>query len=298
VLFRSGAFVFAAQMVNFTIPGTGSSGHIGGGILLAAMLGGPPALLSITAVLLIQCLFFADGGLLALGCNIFNIGVIPCLVVYPLIFRPVLRGGVTMRKLTAASIIAAVVGLQLGAFGVVAQTALSGVAALPLGAFALLMQPIHLAIGLVEGLITAAVLCFVYKMRPELIESTLGKTAMTSAVPVKRLVAVFAVVTVAIGGALSLFASQNPDGLEWSLERVAGTAELEATGPVMDSAAGIQDAAAILPDYNFKNAEEAPSGTALAGIIGGGVTFLLAGATAAVISLVKKKRENPQRESA
>ena len=77
----AGAFVFAAQMINFTIPGTGSSGHIGGGILLAGMLGGYPALLALAAVLVIQCLFFADGGLLALGANIFNMGVIPCLVV-------------------------------------------------------------------------------------------------------------------------------------------------------------------------------------------------------------------------
>ena len=61
----AGAFVFAAQMINFTIPATGSSGHIGGGILLAALLGGAPALLTISAVLVIQCLFFADGGLLA-----------------------------------------------------------------------------------------------------------------------------------------------------------------------------------------------------------------------------------------
>ena len=74
----SGAFVFAAQMINFTIPGTGSSGHIGGGMLLAGMLGGFPALSTIAAVLVIQCLFFADGGLLALGANIFNMGVIPC----------------------------------------------------------------------------------------------------------------------------------------------------------------------------------------------------------------------------
>ena len=57
-----GAFVFAAQMINFTIPGTGSSGHIGGGILLATLLGGGPALLALAAVLVVQCLFFADGG--------------------------------------------------------------------------------------------------------------------------------------------------------------------------------------------------------------------------------------------
>jgi len=171
----AGALVFAAQMINFTIPATGSSGHIGGGAMLAGMLGGFPAFLSITAVLIIQCLFFADGGLLALGCNIFNLGVIPCLLIYPLVFKPILDGGrrdkngSEYKRLSVASVISAVLGLQLGAFCVVTQTYLSGITALPFGTFAALMLPIHLAIGLVEGVVTAAVLCFVYKMRPDII---------------------------------------------------------------------------------------------------------------------------------
>ena len=65
-----GAFIFAGQMINFTIPGTGSSGHIGGGMLLAILLGPYAAFLVIASVLVIQALFFADGGLLALGANI------------------------------------------------------------------------------------------------------------------------------------------------------------------------------------------------------------------------------------
>jgi cobalt/nickel transport system permease protein len=68
-----GAFVFAAQMINFAIPGTGSSGHIGGGLLLAILLGPQGAFLTMASVLTVQALFFADGGLLALGCNIFNL---------------------------------------------------------------------------------------------------------------------------------------------------------------------------------------------------------------------------------
>ena len=72
-----GAFIFAAQMLNFTIPGTGSSGHLGGGLILAILLGPDAAFLTIASVLTVQALFFADGGLLALGCNIFNMGVFP-----------------------------------------------------------------------------------------------------------------------------------------------------------------------------------------------------------------------------
>ncbi|MGL5205892.1 MAG: energy-coupling factor ABC transporter permease, partial [Acidaminococcaceae bacterium] len=67
-----GAFVFAAQMINFAILATGSSGHLGGGILLAVLLGPYAGFLSMASILLIQALFFGDGGLLAYGCNVFN----------------------------------------------------------------------------------------------------------------------------------------------------------------------------------------------------------------------------------
>jgi cobalt/nickel transport system permease protein len=68
------AFIFTAQMINFTIPGTGSSGHLGGGMILAILLGPYAGFLTMASVLAVQALFFADGGLMALGCNIFNLG--------------------------------------------------------------------------------------------------------------------------------------------------------------------------------------------------------------------------------
>ncbi|MDR0293226.1 MAG: energy-coupling factor ABC transporter permease [Oscillospiraceae bacterium] len=288
-----GAFVFAAQMINFTIPATGSSGHIGGGILLAAMIGGFPALLSISAVLIIQCLFFADGGLLALGCNIFNMGVIPCLIVCPLVFKPLLKNGRQWGRIAAASILAVVVSLQLGAFGVVLETRLSGITALPFGTFLFLMQPIHLAIGVAEGIITAAVLCFVYKIRPEIMESTFDGAAIQNGVPMRNVLIVLAVVTLLVGGALSLFASSYPDGLEWAVGKTAGVEELEADGAVFKGAASLQEATALMPDYDFKDAGEDGSGigTTVAGMVGGVLTFVLAGAAAFGISTFKKKRK-------
>jgi cobalt/nickel transport system permease protein len=286
----TGAFVFAAQMINFTIPGTGSSGHIGGGMLLAAMLGGGPALLSIAAVLIIQCLFFADGGLLALGCNIFNMGVIPCLLVYPLIYKPLVKKGLSVKRIAFASILSVVVGLQLGAFGVVLQTLASGVTELPFGTFAVMMQPIHLAIGLVEGIITAAVLTFVYKVRPELMESAVTGNKMDGKAPVKKLAIAIAVAAVVIGGGLSWFASENPDGLEWAIEKTAGTAELEANGDIYDSAAAVQQSTAIMPDYDFASENGGSGGVSVAGIVGGGLTFLLAGAVGLIISRAKRKK--------
>ena len=80
-----GAFVFAAQMINFSIPGTGSSGHITGGVLLAAILGPEAGFLSLVSILIVQCLFFGDGGLLALGCNIINMGFFSCFIGYKFI---------------------------------------------------------------------------------------------------------------------------------------------------------------------------------------------------------------------
>jgi cobalt/nickel transport system permease protein len=292
-----GAFVFSAQMINFTIPMTGSSGHIGGGMLLAALIGSFPALLSMSAVLVIQCLFFADGGLFAIGCNIFNIGVIPCLIVYPLIFKPLVKKNMTVGRITAASVTAVVISLQFGAFGVVLETQLSGVTALPFSTFVLLMQPIHLAIGIIEGVITAAVLCFVYKMRPEIMESTQGKTAIKNSVSMRRTLVLFATVTAFIGGALSLFASSNPDGLEWAVEKTAETTEIEAVSPAIEKAESVQGAVAVMPDYDFKDVGKDGSviGTSVAGLVGGALTFFLAGAAAFAISEVKKRRKNPAR---
>src|SRR5512147_1567946 len=149
-----GAFLFAAQMINFTIPATGSSGHLGGGLLLAILLGPHPAFLTIASVLFVQALFFADGGLLALGCNIFNMGFIPAFIVYPFVYRKLVGRDPGRLRLTLATMAAAIVGLQLGPFSVVLETLFSGVSALPFAPFLLLMQPVHLAIGVVEGFVT------------------------------------------------------------------------------------------------------------------------------------------------
>lgn len=290
VMAVTGAFVFAAQMINFTIPATGSSGHIGGGILLSGLLGGFPALLTLTAVLIIQCLFFADGGLLALGCNIFNMGVIPCLIVYPLLFRPLLRKGLTARRLTLASIISVVIGLQLGAFGVVAETTASGVTELPFTTFLALMQPIHLAIGLVEGVVTAAILVFVLKTRPELLESAMDRRELSRSVSMKKTVVVLAILAALVGGGLSLFASAYPDGLEWSVQKVTGSPELERSDRLHTAAAEVQEKTAVLPGYDF--AGGGSGGTSAAGLVGGALTFALAGGAGLAVSAVKKRKKH------
>ncbi|MEG1755313.1 MAG: energy-coupling factor ABC transporter permease [Clostridia bacterium] len=284
------AFIFAAQMINFTIPGTGSSGHIGGGILLAALLGGYPSFICMTAVLLIQSLFFADGGILALGCNIWNMGFYTCFLTYPLIFRPILKKKCTPGRITLASVLSVVVGLQLGAFSVVLETLLSGITELPFGAFVALMQPIHLAIGLVEGLVTAAVLVFVYQARPELIVCASPTENNQPRMSFKKIIIILAVVAVVIGGGLSLAASANPDGLEWAMLGVSGQEELGATGNIYDAAAAAQESTAFMPDYSIKDSDS-PAGTSLAGIVGGAILVVVSGGAAFLISRCKKKRK-------
>lgn len=283
-----GAFVFTAQMINFTIPGTGSSGHIGGGILLAAILGPIPAAIVLTTVLLIQALFFADGGILAFGCNVFNMAIVSCLIAYPLIFKPIIKKGISNGKIIVASILSVVIGLQLGAFSVVLETLLSGKTELPFMSFVILMQPIHLAIGLVEGIVTAGVLCYVYSIKPEIIESTVNGQGINGN-GLKKVVVTMFVAAILIGGGLSLLASKYPDGLEWSTAKVTGAEEVKAEGNVYDTFNNIQEKTSVMPDYNFKKSESS-IGTSTAGIVGGAVTLAVALGIGKIINIVKTKR--------
>jgi len=300
------AFVFAAQMINFTIPGTGSSGHIGGGLLLAILLGPYAGFLAMASILSIQALFFADGGLLALGSNIFNLGFFTCFVAYPLIYKPIIAKGYTPKRIFGASMLAVIIGLQLGAFSVVLETLFSGKTELPFGTFVLLMQPVHLAIGMVEGLIVAAVVSFVWKERPEILEkAALGETL--GSLSIKKVFTVLAVAAMFTGGVLSWFASANPDGLEWSMFKTAGVEELEAPDGIHQTLSEIQSKTAFLPDYSFKVSENeseqsaeggesswpaVSGGTSVAGIVGAGLTLAFAALIGFAVSLFKKKKHN------
>lgn len=283
-----GAFVFATQMINFTIPGTGSSGHLCGGMLLSALMGPYAAFLTMIVVLTTQCLLFADGGILALGANIWNMAFYGCFVGYFLFVKPLWKNGVTRGKIAAASILGCVVTLQLGAFSVTLETLLSGVTELPFSVFVATMQPIHLAIGFVEGLITTAVLLFLYETKPELLKAENKKNRLTFI----QLVAVLGACVLFIGGALSLVASAYPDGLEWSIRKVTGSEELEADGSVYDVVAQIQENTAVLPDYAFKSGEHEAAGTSLSGIIG---SIIVAVLSIGVIWMITGRKKEERR---
>lgn len=231
------AFVFAAQMVNVAIPGTGASGHLVGGMLLAILLGPDAALLAVTSVLLIQAFLFGDGGLLALGANIFNMGVLPCYGIFPLVAFFAGRGHASGRKefreeerefrketggllypgrslTTVAVFFGAFLSIVLGAALVVAEILLSGKTLLPSGKFFFLMLLVHIPIGLFEGGITVLILRFLGResIVPalKLVEGSCGgrRTVWTF----------FGTAALVTALVVSAFASQAPDGLNWSLE--------------------------------------------------------------------------------
>lgn len=285
-----GAFVFATQMINFTIPGTGSSGHLCGGMLLSALLGPYAGFLTMIGVLLIQCLLFADGGILALGCNIWNMAFYGCFIGALLIWRPMMKKGASKAKIILASILGCILTLQLGAFSVTLETLASGVTELPFTTFVATMQPIHLAIGLVEGLITAAVLCFVQEARPELLWGVGVESTTEGRLSFKKTMAALGVGAVIIGGVLSLFASAFPDGLEWSIEKITGSTEVEATGSIYEKLANVQETTALLPDYAFKGSESV-AGTSFSGIVGGLVVVAVLVGVCYLFKFFRKKNQ-------
>ena len=257
-----GALIFAAQMLNFTIPATGSSGHIVGGVLLAAVLGPWAGFLTLTSILVVQCLLFADGGLMTLGCNVLNMAALSCLVAYPLVFKPLVRNSNSTARWATASIATSIVALAMGALAVTIETELSGITALPYGRFLAFMLPIHLLIGLGEGLATAAVIATLRRYRPELlIDST--QSSARSRTPFLAITAVVALLVATVAGAV---ASSRPDGLEWSIERTTqGTEIANAPSTLHQSADQIQTTTALMPDYE----------ASMAGLVGVGATLVV-----------------------
>jgi cobalt/nickel transport system permease protein len=160
------AFVFAAQMLNFPVLG-GTSGHLIGGSLLAILLGPMAGSLTMTTVVLAQALFMQDGGLVALGANIFNISSVTCFSGYAVyrLLRGAPEGG---RQLLVAGFFAGWVSLMAGAACCAIEMGLSGAIPMRLGLATMLGY--HAAVGVVEGMLTAGVLSFLFKVRPDLMK--------------------------------------------------------------------------------------------------------------------------------
>jgi len=161
------AFIFAAQMLNFPVAG-GTSGHVIGAALAAILLGPWAALLIMSCVLIAQSLIFQDGGLLALGANIFNMGIVASFSAYYIYRLVTWLVGVNRRGTLMGGFVAAWVSVFLASIFCAIELAVSGSS--PFGVVLPAMAGVHALIGIGEGVITGAVLVLVMATRADLLQ--------------------------------------------------------------------------------------------------------------------------------
>ena len=253
------AFIFAAQMINFPVAG-GTSGHLLGGVLAAVILGPWAGMLVMTSVVAVQALLFQDGGLLVMGANIFNMGILTALIGYGL------HHGVAGKDRSirlAVTGLAAWLSVIAGALATSLQVWLSGSALLQVIIPAML--GVHALIGIGEALITVAALSFILQVRPDLITPKLQMNDRRTIAVRRGWVAVGFLVSLVVL-LLAPLASANPDGLE----RVAIDLGFYRQGqdPLYQ----------IFPDYTLPGLGETPLSTIFAGVLGAlfvaGITVL------------------------
>lgn len=247
------ATIFAGQMLNFSVTG-GTSGHLMGAAIATILLGPWAGIIIITSVVSIQALVFQDGGLLALGANIFNMAVVGVTVSY-FVDRSLRKlFGDKPWSIFVSGFIAAWLSIVLASLAVGLQLALSGTS--PANIALPAMGGIHMLIGIGEGLITVGALAFLYTARRDLVIQN-SKTSPQSGA---------AIWTVGLGIAailaiLSPLASANPDGLEWVAEQ-SGFLDA-AQGPLYN----------VIPDYVFPGISNEALATIVAGIVGSLLVF-------------------------
>lgn len=253
------AAIFAGQMLNFSVTG-GTSGHLLGAAIASVLLGPGPAVLVMTSVVAVQALLFQDGGVLALGANIFNmaiVGVFVSYAVYTLMQRMFQK---RTWSIPVAGFAAAWASIFIASLAAALQLAISGTS--PANIAVPAMGAIHALIGIGEGLITVGALGFLLAARKDLLQVGQPKPAGNTGVLIGGAVIALALVV------LSPLASSNPDGLEW----VAGQHGF------MEAA---QDALySIIPDYTMPGISDPALATIVAGSIGAAIVFGVAYAIA------------------
>ncbi len=254
------ACIFAGQMLNFSVTG-GTSGHLMGAAVATILLGPWAAIVVMTAVVSIQALIFQDGGLLALGANLFNMGVIGVAVSYFAYH--------TLRRLTGdrpwgvivSGFVAGWLSIFIASLAVALQLALSGTS--PANVAVIAMGGIHALIGIGEGLITAGALAFLLATRRDLVAAGAANGAANHGT--SRAVWLGGLAIAALLAVLAPLASAHPDGLEWVAEQ-RGFLD-RAQGPLYN----------VIPDYLLPGISNEALSTILAGVIGlllvAGVTF-------------------------
>jgi cobalt/nickel transport system permease protein len=271
------AFLFAAQMVNFPVAG-GTSGHLVGGVLVAALLGPSAAIVVLTTVLIVQCFLFADGGVLALGANVFNMAIIGAAGGYA-IYRLVSRWLPGTRGQVAAVAFAGWCSTVLASICCAGELAWSGTFAWPAGFTA--MASVHMVVGIGEGLISALVFLAIRRMRPDLAGEISGPA------PARQWseMACYGLLA-ALGVAIFVapFACPWPDGLESVAARLG-----------FDQKAVRQVVSAPAPGYQVPGVRWAAGATAVAGAAGTLVVFGLALLLARSLVREPKQETHPTR---
>jgi cobalt/nickel transport system permease protein len=276
-----GAFVFAAQMVNIQLPlMPGTSCHFVGAVMLAIIFGPHVGAIVLSSVVVVQCLIFQDGGILALGCNILNMAIIPGYTGY-FIYRLIANENPGRLRFYLAVIAACITGLMAGAAMVPLQAEISGVLSIPLSGFMFTMLGVHFLAGIVEGLITAAVLAYIMEVRPAILmpQPENSRQAMS----MRGVYISMVLLTLIAGGMLSLAASDKPDGLEWSYAERPDNPDFEPVvkndSKLIENVDRLHGEYAPMPDYTIRasSASETASGawTSFAGVAGAFVTMLL-----------------------
>lgn len=245
------ACIFAGQMLNFSVTG-GTSGHLLGAAIATILLGPWAGVLVITCVVGIQALIFQDGGLLALGTNIFNMAIVGVVVAY-FVYQ-------TIQKLAdgkpwglfIGGFAAAWSSIFIASLSCALQLALSGTS--PANVALPAMGGIHALIGIGEGLITVGALVFLYAARRDLFQREQTQPASTA-------VWIAGLVIAVVLAVVSPRASSHPDGLEWVAEQ-KGFLDV-AQGPLYE----------IIPDYVLPGVRNEATATILAGIVGALIVF-------------------------
>jgi cobalt/nickel transport system permease protein len=246
------AAIFAGQMLNFSVTG-GTSGHLLGAAIATVLLGPWAAVLVMTSVVSVQALIFQDGGVLALGANIFNMGIVGVFVSYAVF--TLLQKVLAKFKwgLFASGFIAAWTSIFIASLACALELAVSGTS--PANIAVPAMAAIHALIGVGEGLITVGALAFLYSTRKDLVDRNSAKTAGNRGILVGG--SIIAIVL----AVFSPLASSHPDGLEWVAEQKGF---LEAAKTAFYN---------IMPDYAFPGIPNPNLATIVAGILGTIIVF-------------------------
>jgi cobalt/nickel transport system permease protein len=255
------AFIFVAQMLNFPVAG-GTSGHLIGAVLVSCLLGPSAAILVMTVVLIVQCFLFADGGVLSLGANIFNMGIIAVVSGY-YIYRGISAIIPGSSGKLAGIAVAAWISTVVSAICCTGELAWSGTIGWSTGFPA--MAGIHMIIGVGETIITSLVIIAIYRTRPSLFTSPEPQRATSKANVFSEIIPYGLLVTVGLVLFVVPFVTSWPDGLE-KVASMFGFSARALRNPLIQSP---------LADYRVPGIGSLTLATAIAGLIGTVLVFVV-----------------------